>query len=193
MDQKVNGQKIKHLREQKGWTQEMLKQQSEISIRTIIRMENENSGSITSLKLIAEKLGISDFAELLYMPPFTTSRIEHGKQIFDFITDTEAFDFDFEKVIKEQKLIEIITSFFQELQDYTDVWEGLGFAQRGDAVQEFQEMIDELNQHDLWIFGGMSKREFGNDKPPTLFNAFTLRILPKNSAAINTDLQPLVN
>jgi hypothetical protein len=69
------------------------------------------------------------------------------------------------------------------------------FGGRGQAVQRFQEMIDELNHHDLWVFGGQTKREHGNFKPPLFFNVFVLRVHPKDSATIiKVDLeQPSVS
>jgi transcriptional regulator with XRE-family HTH domain len=201
MKTKVNAQKIKEMREQRGWSQNQLADMSNISLRTIQRMEKDGSSSMESVKSLAAVFEV-DFKELLqeedskkFEGTDFLIRLEHGKQIADFVADKEAFDFDFELSIKDQNVLDIIYSFFQDLQDYGDIWTDLEFGGRGQAVQRFQKLLDELNHHNLWVFGGQTKREHGNFNPPLFFNVLIIRVHLKDSATIiKVDLtQPSVS
>ncbi len=61
---KIEINKVKTLRLNKGWSQEQLSEVSGLSIRTIQRIENENTISMESLKVLAKALDV-DTNELL--------------------------------------------------------------------------------------------------------------------------------
>jgi transcriptional regulator with XRE-family HTH domain len=201
MKTKVNAQKIKEMREQRGWSQNQLANMSCISLRTIQRMEKDGSSSMESVKSLASVFEV-DFKELLeeedskkFKGVDFLTRIEHGKQIADLMGDKEASDFDFELSIKDKELIDLIHTFFQNLRDYNDIWGNIEFGGRGEAINYFQELIDELHNRDLWVFGGQTKKEYGNYTPLLMFNVIVIRIHPKDSATIiKVDLsQPSVS
>lgn len=49
---------LKQLRIQKGWSQEALSEQSNISVRTLQRIENGKTANLTTLKALADALGV---------------------------------------------------------------------------------------------------------------------------------------
>lgn len=61
---KIEINKVKTLRLNKGWSQEQLSEASGLSLRTIQRIENENMISMESLKVLAKALDV-DTNELL--------------------------------------------------------------------------------------------------------------------------------
>ncbi|HET6785041.1 MAG TPA: DUF805 domain-containing protein [Erysipelotrichaceae bacterium] len=61
---KIEINKVKTLRFNKGWSQEQLSETSGLSLRTIQRIENENTISMESLKVLAKALDV-DTNELL--------------------------------------------------------------------------------------------------------------------------------
>jgi transcriptional regulator with XRE-family HTH domain len=129
MKAKVNPQKIKEIREKRGWSQNQLADMAKVSLRTIQRMEKDGTCSIESVKSIAAVFEI-DFKELLQEEKSKKNddvdfllRIEHGKQLTDLIGGKDASDFDFDMSVKDKKLIELIHSVFQSVSDYNDIWE----------------------------------------------------------------------
>lgn len=190
MNTKVNTQKIKNLREQRGWSQNQLAQMSGISLRTLQRMEKDGNCSIESVKSIASVFEV-DFKEILQEEDSKKFegvdflfRIEHGKQISDLVGAKHAGDCDFDLSITDKESLELIHSFFQNVMDYNDIWEDIEYSGRSEAIIYFQELIDNLHEKNLWIFGGTTKREHGNCKPPLIFDVIILRIYPNNSPTI---------
>src|SRR5690242_6804806 len=107
MNTKVNTQKIKILREQRGWSQDQLAQMSGISLRTLQRMEKDGKCSIESVKSIASVFEV-DFKKVLQEEDSKKSegvdflfRIEHGKQISDLVGAKHAGDYDFDITITQ--------------------------------------------------------------------------------------------
>lgn len=49
---------LKQLRIQKGWSQDVLSEQSNISVRTLQRIENGKTANLTTLKALADALGV---------------------------------------------------------------------------------------------------------------------------------------
>lgn len=190
MKTKVNAQKIKEFREQRGWSQNQLADMANISLRTIQRMEKDGSCSIESVKSLAAVFEI-DFKDLLLEEDSKKFegvdfllRIEHGKQLADLIGGKHAFDFDFELAIKDKDLIELIYNLFQNVSDYNDIWEDIEYGGRTEAITFFQELINKLERNSLWVFGGVTKRPYGNFNPPLIFDIIVLRIHPKDSATV---------
>lgn len=190
MKTKVNPQKIKEIREQRGWSQNQLADMAKVSLRTIQRMEKEGGCSIESVKSLAAVFDI-DFKELLQEEDSKKFdgvdfllRIEHGKQLTDLIGGKHASDFNFELSIKDKNLIELIHNLFQNVSDYNDIWEDIEYGGRTEAITFFQDSIDELERNDLWLFGGVTKQPYGDYKPPLIFDIIVLRIHPKDSATV---------
>ena len=62
MDVKVDKDKIKALRVVKSWSQEMLAEEADLSLRTIQRMELDGSASLKSRLAVAQALGVEPAA-----------------------------------------------------------------------------------------------------------------------------------
>lgn len=190
MNAKVNTQKIKQLREQRGWSQDQLAHMSGISLRTLQRMEKDGNSSIESVKSVASVFEV-DFKEILQEEDSKKFegvdflfRIEHGKQVADLIGGKHATDCDFDLAITEKGALEIVHSFFQSIADYNDIWEDIEYVGRSQAIVYFQELIEEIQKRNLWIFGGTTKRKYGDFKPSLIFDVLVIRVHPINSPTI---------
>jgi len=186
----VNTKKIKDLREQRGWSQDLLAQMSGISLRTLQRMEKDGNCSIESVKSLAAVFEV-DFKEILHEEDHKKFegtdflfKIKHGKQISDLIGEKHAGDCDFDISITDKDSLELVHELFQSVMDYNDIWDSIEFGGRTDAIIYFQELIDKLHQKNLWVFGGATQREEGNFKPPLIFDVIVLRVFPKDSPDI---------
>lgn len=186
----ANSKKIKELREKRGWSQDQLAEMSRISLRTIQRVEKDGNCFIETIKAIASVFEL-DFKELLeedFSKKFADieflTRIEYGKQIADIISGKHAYDLDFETSIVDPQLLELMHSFFQELQDYGELWDEIEYSGRGQGILSFQNWVDELAKNDLWVFGGKAKRPIGQYNPPLIFDILVIRIYTKDSASI---------
>lgn len=190
MKAKVNTQKIKQLREQRGWSQEQLAEMSKVSLRTLQRMEKDGNCSMESVKSLASVFEM-DFKDILQEEDSKKFegvdflfRVEHGKQVSDLVGGKHAGDCDFDITITDKESLELVHGLFQSVMDYNDIWDDIEYGGRSEAILHFQELIDNLHEKDLWIFGGLTKREQGNFKPPLIFDVIVLRVYPSNSPTI---------
>jgi transcriptional regulator with XRE-family HTH domain len=186
----ANSKKIKDLRERKGWSQDQLAELSRLSLRTIQRVEKDGKSSIESIKSLASVFEL-DFKELLedklskqYTDIEFLTRFQFGKQVVDIIGGKHGYDFDFETSIVETTHLELIHSFFQQLQDYNDFWDEIEYVERGQAIQFFQNKIEELERNGLWVFGGETRRPVGEYTPPLIFDILVMRVYTKDNAMI---------
>jgi transcriptional regulator with XRE-family HTH domain len=200
----VNFKKVKELREKQGWSQIQLAEMSDISIRTIQRIEKDGKSSIESIKSIASVFEV-DFREILIDDSIKIGdstkkenytdflvKVDLGKQIIDLLGNKEVSDFDFEPSIIIKKQLDLIHSFFQDIQDYNDILNNFEVGGYSEVISNFQELINELQKENLWVFAGEIKREYGNFQPPTIFNVIVVRVLPiKSQTIINVDLSEL--
>ena len=190
-------EKLKELRHQKGWSQEQLSEMSRLSIRTIQRAEKDGSCAIESLKSIASVFEI-DFSDLIFTEDASKKdvefliKLEHGKQIADLIPNKHALDFDFDRAIKNPNQIELIYSFFQELQDYSDFWDEIEFFERGKIIQKIQELATRLEESNLYIFGNGVKREY--DKSILKLDVLIIRIYcHDNPSIVKVDIADIIS
>ena len=58
MSMKVDGARIRALRLEQSWSQELLAEQAGVSLRTIQRMETDDAASLQSRRAVAESLGV---------------------------------------------------------------------------------------------------------------------------------------
>ncbi len=186
----ANSKKIKDLREKQGWSQDQLAELSGLSLRTVQRIEKDGKSSIETIKSLASVFEL-DFKELLedgilkqYSDLEFLTRFELGKQVVDVIGGKHGYDFDFESTIVDPGYLEMIHAFFQQLQDYSDFWDEIEYAERGQAVQIFQTKIEELERNGLWVFGGETKRPVGQYTPPLVFDILIIRVYTKDNATI---------
>lgn len=82
---------IKELRIQKGWSQEYLAQITNLSTRTIQRIEKENKASIESTNALAQafKLEINELKDILLEEEYehTSTNETHHNNFYDFLKE----------------------------------------------------------------------------------------------------------
>jgi transcriptional regulator with XRE-family HTH domain len=182
--------KVKELRAEKGWSQEILAEVAEVSLRTIQRAENDLKSSIETVKAIASVFEI-DFKNLLEPEEsirvteieFLT-RIEKGKDLATLINSTHAFDLDFDSEVESEEEISFVHAFFQEMQDYSDIWDDIDSGGKGKATITFSNWIQDLEAKHLWVFAGKYQQTQDSFNPPLIFNILTLRVFKSDNAQI---------
>lgn len=160
MPKRINSNKIRQAREEKGWTQAYLATAARLERSTIIRMEKAKKQffSIESIKAVASVFDI-DFQELLHIDNDEITNadlhiLNHSKLLDELIYDKNAYDFNYEDAITDTQILNLILEFFNFLEMHIE--EQLKYPQRMSLTQltTVSRVIEQLLKHDLHIFGG---------------------------------------
>jgi len=142
--------------------------------------ENENDFPIDKLKKIKKRheYWVSERLKINNKPtPFALPRLQSGKEIAKILTKAHAYRFYNEDFDNDEEA-SIISSFFQNLQDWGDLLPGLGIGEIIDAGQSIQKDIDELSAKGFLLFGDVSKERI---KSLGIFDVATFSICKETS------------
>lgn len=152
----VLGQKVRGLREAKGWTQAHLAQVSGLDERTIRRIESGAVPSLESLQALAQALEV-DCAELKRYadaPPQKKATmqlipISSGREFFGAIADTcaMAVDADDAETDDEGDLVRSLL----DLMEYGEIWDEMDPAGRYDTEQNVSRVLRQLNERNWGV------------------------------------------
>lgn len=152
----VLGQKVRGLREAKGWTQAHLAQVSDLDERTIRRIESGAVPSLESLQALAQALGIDcaelkRYADTAPRPKATMQLIpiSSGREFFGAIADTcaMAVDADDAETDDEGDLVRSLL----DLMEYGEIWGEMDPAGRYNAEQSVSRVLLELKAKDWGV------------------------------------------
>ncbi len=150
--------RIRQLRDQRGWTQNELAEASKVDIRTIQRLESGQPVSSHTLKQVAGSLGVSLEALRLENQPTPNPsgefllRIARADELVAIIDGTYALAPQYGTPNNEQEA-DLIAGFLGSVQDYVDILDELEASQRVYAVFSLQQELDALEKGGLWVFG----------------------------------------
>ena len=119
-------------------------------------------------------------------------RIKTGKELLNIINSVHGSLMDNDELKNEQE-VEIISSFFQNMKDWIDLF-GMGAIEKAQEVKlgfDFNEDIKNIEALGFYLFGGIDKvRLFsGKNEDLGIFEKATLLALRQdNLAIINSDL-----
>lgn len=146
----VLGQKVRGLRQAKGWTQAHLAQVSGLDERTVRRIESGTVPSLESLQALAQALEV-DCAELKrYADTTPTPKatvqivpVSSGREFFGAIDATCAMtvDADDAETDDERDLVRTLL----DLMEYGEIWDDIDPAGRYDAEQKVSKVLRQLN------------------------------------------------
>lgn len=146
----VLGQKVRGLREAKGWTQAHLAQVSGLDERTVRRIESGTVPSLESLQALAQALEVDcaelkRYADTTPKPKATVQIIpvSSGREFFGAIgaTCAMAVDADDAESDDERDLVRTLL----DLMEYGEIWDDIDPAGRYDAEQEVSKVLRQLN------------------------------------------------
>jgi transcriptional regulator with XRE-family HTH domain len=196
------GTKTKELRVKRAWSQEQLADIAGVNVRTIQRIEHGEGASFESLKAVANAFGVN-VEELLAPPPaepqpgdkkgpqqprvMFLGRVRTGRELFNFVGGADAYSYENDDVDGDD--VELIAQFFQDIQDWGDLWGGMEPAERVRVPRDFNPRIGELEERGLWVFAGSRPQPFAFnrwEKQPEIIklNTVFVIIVKKDNPAI---------
>lgn len=190
IDPKLLGFWIRVLRMASNLSQDALAAASDLTVRTIQRVEAGARASLTTRRAIARGLGY-DNPNIFDDPQFVntvtsvfaaiaddrTKKVEarhpdhfklevasigSGTALAALIDGSEAWCFHCDDSAEPEAQKEA-ASFFDALQDYGDIWRELSHSDRFAAQRNFDELIQALVGHGVRVYGGKRERKFVGD------------------------------
>lgn len=161
------GQKIRVLRDLKVLTQEKLAEIAGVSERTIRRLEAGENTERKTLLMVLDALGtnIEEIESMFYdddtikeesKEKFTDisflRRIESGRELVRILASAHRLGYDYHDC-KTEEQINKAQEFLSVVADVMDIWNMIEIGQRFNLENELSELIGELEEIDLWVFG----------------------------------------
>lgn len=104
-------------------------------------------------------------------------RIQSGNELMGVIGESMGYIFDNQE-LKSEDEVELVSIFFQNAQDWGDLWRELESGERVKASYHMGLQIKELEAAGLLVFGALEKRQMeGGIAPPSAFPIVHLRIV----------------
>lgn len=200
MNMKINLELVKKLRAEKAWSQEELAVASDLSLRTVQRIEKNGSISLESKKALASAFGIktSDLDIKEDNSAFADEdsdafyfRVENGTKLAEIVGGAYAYRLNHDDP-REQKEAELIASAVQSIKDWGEIWSDLEAGDRVNAAYDLSQLIQELESIGIWVFGVRTNESYpgleGSKWP--VANVFLMR--EDNPKIIKLDLSNTV-
>jgi len=169
----------KCIRKSLRWSQEALAANSNLTARTIQRIEAGEPTSITTRRNLARGLGYQN-AEFFDDPesiaailkllesvggqkaedlhkeypehiPVATKRVENGEALAALAVKSEATLLHFDEAISF-KAKELAASLFDYLREMVDTWDDISFSDRLRCTQDMEKMLRELEGLDVQVY-----------------------------------------
>lgn len=165
---RICGPKVRALREQRGWTQEQLSKVSGYALRSIQRAEAGEAVSPRMIKDLATVFQVEPGVLLEEAPldEATKKRVQamaakiiflnrftKGRELLEFLGSSHAYLFSHDEP-KDAEEADRIGGFFQNLQDWGEVWSEV---EQGDRVTHGFAMtttLAEMAEQGLWVVAG---------------------------------------
>ncbi len=126
--------------------------------------------------------------------PAYLPRLTSGKDVLDIIQNTYAHVFDHDEPATEDEA-QLLAEFFQEAQDYGDLYNDLEAGERAKAAFRMSDSVQRLEDAGFWVFGGkeIQRLEIGSDAPKAwpivilhIRKSTSLEVIEFNSPTPNT-------
>lgn len=201
------GDIVKELRAQFNWSQVNLAEYSGVSERTIQRLEKDGTAEYDTLLAVANAFKVDveflkfkpedlpteeDLQKLLKEFHFL-QEVKTGKVMMDFVVGNHAMHSDHPQP-KTDEEASMFGAFFENCQDWGDIWGDIPQGGRMDAIMAIHQQIEELNAAGFSIFSETRKMKMVSqekDKEPFRFNTVTIMITPSDNPTIFTNEQGL--
>jgi transcriptional regulator with XRE-family HTH domain len=168
MNMNISGENVKRLRLERGWTQEQLAALSGRNVRTIQRVEKSGICDLETRSALAavfqvdaiqldgakkiEQTKAPEGDDFIYY-----SRLTTGNQIVDVFDGSHMYRFSNEDPRSEGDA-EYIAGIISQIHDYSEIWGDIEPGPKVKAIYEFGEMLKEMEENEIWLFGLRTKR-----------------------------------
>jgi hypothetical protein len=152
----------------------------------ILRQSKVNHEAWVANKLTEEqKLEPVRLRRLKEEIPIFLMRLTTGKEIIDLAANAMAFGFDHCE-LKSRDQLELVSNFFQQVQDVGDLISEFEAGYRVEAAFELSELLQELNNAGFMVFGGkeMQLLEGGYSNAPQNWPIAIFKILYQDDRSI---------
>jgi transcriptional regulator with XRE-family HTH domain len=163
-NRKVDGARLRKLREERMWTQEQLVEVSGVALRTIQRAEQGESVGVETLKALASVFKVDGDVLVLRDPPAAPAPApEHKVVVLPRLTTAGqirgllpghayAFMNDDPQTPDETNAL---GAFLDNLRDWGDVWSDISVGEQLEAAKGLREQLAGLEALGFWAFGMM--------------------------------------
>jgi transcriptional regulator with XRE-family HTH domain len=149
--------RIKELRTKRAWSQEELAIASDVSVRTVQRVEKGEPASPDTLKALANAFEV-DVTELVQaqvaLPTASDSllllRIQTGRDLFKLVRGAKLYGFDHGEI--DTEVVDLVASFLQDAMDQADIGRYLGPGEWIKTYSQFTLRIQDLEGAGLCVF-----------------------------------------
>ena len=168
MNMNISGENVKRLRLERGWTQEQLAALSGRNVRTIQRVEKSGICDLETRSALAavfqidatqldgakkiEQAKTAEGDDFLYY-----SRLTTGNDIVEVFDGSHMYRFSNEDPRSEGDA-EYIAWIVSQIHDYSEIWGDIEPGSKVKAIYEFGEMLKEMEEKGIWLFGLRTKR-----------------------------------
>lgn len=90
---------------------------------------------------------------------FLVYRYETGKSLISSLMGSHASVFDNDE-LHDKDEVNLVGDFFQSVQDYIDLWDGLDIKDQLQAQFELDDQIQLLKSHDFLVYGCQKKSKY---------------------------------
>ena len=193
MHRQVNIQRLRVLREARGWSQEHLAEVAGISLRTVQRMEAGRPISADAFQAVASAFD-TEVSELLAKPASRAPianvtilpRVRTGKQLCDVTAGADMFQDDYDAPEGEAE-VELIGSFLQQLHDLGEIWDDVQPSDHVRAVHDLGEALHHVEQSGFRVFAARVTRRYAlpfDPSKPIAMSVATFLVLRSNNPKI---------
>jgi transcriptional regulator with XRE-family HTH domain len=151
-------------RRQRGWTQEHLARVSNVSVRTLQRIENAGVASLETVRDLAAALDLdADYLLSLQHPEPAGEGpppLSQGIQVAALIDGAAAHRFSFEDP-GHPRVSQVLADFGQNLKEHLEVWTELEPHHRLEAVELFGGFLRQLRELGWSAFGTATTELYG--------------------------------
>ena len=193
MSKKPNADRIRGLREARGWPQEQLATIAGISDRTVQRMEAGQSVSAEALRAVAAAFD-ADISELLAtaapsppLPKVTVlARARSGEHLCNIVGGADMYQQDHEGP-KSQDEVDLIGAFLQQVHDVGEIWDDIEPSHHVQWAYDLGASLADLERAGFRVFAGRVARkyQFGIEKSqPVTMSVATVVVMRSGNAKI---------
>ena len=163
MNMNISGEYVKRLRLARGWSQEHLAAVSGRNVRTVQRVEKTGICDLETRSALAavfeidamqldgtktiEQAKASDGDDFHYY-----SRLANGNDIVSVFDGSHMYRFTNEDP-RSGEDAECIAWMVSQIHDYSEIWGDIEPGSKIKAIFEFGEMLHEMEQQGIWLFG----------------------------------------
>ena len=168
MNMNISGENVKRLRLERGWSQEHLAALSGRNVRTIQRVEKSGICDLETRSALAavfeieatqldgtkkiEQAKAPEGDDFLYY-----SRLTNGNDIVSVFDGSHMYRFSNEDP-RSGEDAEYIAWVVSQIHDYSEIWGDIEPGSKVKAIYEFCEMLHEMEEKGIWLFGLRTKR-----------------------------------